>query len=491
LPQRGDDSAIYNAAVLLDKGQITGQAHKMALPNYDVFDEKRNYRAGGIATPIEFRGHKLGVLICEDLWTQEVAAQLAAQGAEALISMNASPYETGKLKRRLEDVIGQRVDETGLPVLYVNQVGGQDEVVFDGHSCAVNSDGTLAFMAAGFEESYNMLTLTKDAQGAAFAPATIAYEHMAGSAEEHDLAQDWQALVLAVRDYFAKEGFQKAILGMSGGIDSAAVAALAVDALGPENVRLYRLPSKFTSDMSNDDADEAARMMGCAIDAVPIAPMHEAVKDALADRFDAAAADGREAYKKVTDENIQARVRGLTLMALSNLGEGLLLTTGNKSEISVGFFTLYGDSSGGFAPIRDVWKTRVYDLAAWRNNNFPPGALGPDGPVMPENIITRPPSAELADDQEDTDFLPPYEVLDPILKMFIEDDMALADIATATDQPRELIDRVANLVGNAEFKRRQAPIGPKITKRSYGKGWRQPLAQPTLPQAMKELRLNR
>ncbi|MCB9991239.1 MAG: NAD+ synthase [Rhodospirillales bacterium] len=487
LPQRMEGGRLFNTAVLLHKGVEKGMVRKIALPNYDVFDEKRNYQAGGETAPLSFKGHKLGVLICEDIWTPDVAAQLKRQDAEVLIAMNASPFQMGKLDTRLHDVVGKRVQETGLATLYVNQVGGQDEVVFDGASFAMNPDKTVPFLSRSFSEQIDMVVLKCGArEPARFAPAFRAHIPNVNNRDEM-LEQVWNALVLGVRDYFDKEGFSQAILGMSGGIDSAVVAALAVDALGPENVSLYRLPSRFTSQMSNDDAGEAAKLMGCRIDTLPIADMHQAVRSTLQKRFDAALQEGRGHNVQVSDENIQSRLRGLALMTLSNLGEGLLLTTGNKSEISVGYYTLYGDSTGGFAPIRDVYKTMVYELAAWRNAFKPAGALGPDGPVMPRNIITRPPSAELAEDQKDTDSLPPYDILDPILQAFIEEDLSLAEIAEQTGQPQALVERIAHLVGNAEFKRRQAPLGPKISPRSFGKGWRQPLAQPTLPEALKPL----
>lgn len=476
LPQKMDGGKIYNTAVLLHQGQVQGMVRKMNLPNYDVFDERRNYAAGEFTAPLVFKGHKLGIMICEDTWFTNVARSLDDQGAEVLISINASPAEIGKPEKRLTQVLQKRVDETNLPILYVNQVGGQDEVVFDGYSMAVNADGKLQYRAKGFTETLDIVTLkTPDKGRASFVKAAI-----------EPLPQDrleyiYRTLVNGTRDYFAKKGFRKAILGMSGGIDSAVVAAIAVDALGPENVRLYRLPSRYTEDISNTAADDAAKMLGAAIDGIAIEPAFIALQDMLKDRFAEAAKNGQGKAVALALENMQARIRGTVLMSLSNAGEGLLLTTGNKSEVSVGYCTLYGDMNGGFNPLKDVYKMQVYALADWRNKHLPPDMKGPRGMVVPQVIIDRAPSAELAAGQKDQDSLPPYPVLDAILERYIEEQKSMIAIVHETGQPAALVQDVITKVDNAEFKRRQSAPGVKISARSYGKGRRYPIAQPPLP----------
>ena len=480
LPQKLDGGKIYNTAVLLHQGQVQGMVRKAHLPNYDVFDERRNFAAGEAPGPLTFKGHKLGILICEDIWFPDVARKLHEDGAEVLIAVNASPAEAGKPDKRLTQVIRKRTAETGLPVLYVNQVGGQDEIVFDGYSMAVNGDGALMYCAKGFAEALDMMTLNVDAQnGASFAPAVQT------AAPTDAMEYLWQTLVTGTRDYFAKKNFKSAILGMSGGIDSAVVAAIAADALGPQNVRLYRLPSRYTENISNSAADDAAVMLGSAIDEIAIEPAFTALGAMLKPRFDVARGDGRDKAVDLALENLQARIRGTVLMSLSNAGEGLLLTTGNKSEVSVGYCTLYGDMNGGFNPLKDVYKMKVYALAEWRNNHIPGGLKGRQGRVIPQVIIDRAPSAELAPNQKDQDSLPPYPVLDAILEKYIEEQKAIATIVTETGQSEDLVKDVISKVDNAEFKRRQSAPGVKTTSRSFGKGRRYPIAQPSLPWTIK------
>jgi NAD+ synthase len=484
LPYLQEDGSIYNMAVLLHEGMIKGSVSKQHLPNYDVFDEKRNFAPGPKTVPMEFKGFKLGVLICEDLWYQDVSKELKDKGADVLVSLNSSPFEAGKLDKRLNEVIYNRVKETGLPFLYVNQVGGQDEIVFDGYSTAINSDGSLAYLAKGFTEVNDMLTLKANENSPAkFNKSSIA------KAPSDNLETIWKALVTGTKDYFKKTGHKQAVIGMSGGIDSAVVAAIAVDALGPDNVKLYRLPSQFTSGMSNDDADIAAKMLGTSIKEIAIQPMFKSFQQSLKSHFDDARADSRDHQVDTALENLQARIRGTILMSLSNAGEGLLLTTGNKSEVSVGYCTLYGDTNGGFNPLKDVYKMMAYDLAKWRNKNYPDGVLGPNGKVMPDNIITRPPSAELAEDQVDTNSLPPYEVLDEILKGYIENQQSPHEIAHNTAQPLDLVKDIVKKVDNAEFKRQQAAPGIKISSKSFGKGRRYPIAQPPLSSVMNSMKI--
>lgn len=482
LPQKLDGGKVYNTAVLLHHGQVQGMVRKTHLPNYDVFDEQRNFAPGELPSPLNFKGRKLGVLICEDIWFPDIARKLHEDGAEVLIAVNASPAEVGKPVKRQVQVVNRRVAETGLPALYVNQVGGQDEIVFDGYSLAVNGDGELKYRAKGFAETLDILKLNIDARGrSSFAVGPQAPAPM------DDLEYLWQTLVTGTRDYFAKKSSAstRAILGMSGGIDSAVVAAIAVDALGPESVRLYRLPSRYTENLSNSAADDAAQMLGCAIDEIAIEPAFTALQGMLKPRFDSARGEGKDKAVDLALENLQARIRGTVLMSLSNAGEGLLLTTGNKSEVSVGYCTLYGDMNGGFNPLKDVYKMKVYALADWRNNHFPDGMKGPRGRVVPQVIIDRAPSAELAPGQRDQDSLPPYPVLDAILEKYIEEQKSIATIVAESGQDEALVKDVISKVDNAEFKRRQSAPGVKVTSRSFGKGRRYPIAQPSLPWTLK------
>lgn len=441
-----------NAASVLSGGRVVASYAKRELPNYQVFDERRYFVSGrdaGLAPLVlEVGGLKVGLLICEDAWFDEPAAAAHAAGAQALVVINASPFHLGKAGER-EQRMAARARTSGLPVLYAHLVGGQDEVVFDGASFAVDAQGVVRARAASFEEG--SLQVEVGADGMVRGPL----------AELPSLeAQAWAALVTGVRDYLGKNGFPGAIIGLSGGIDSALVLAIAVDALGADKVRAVMMPSPYTADISWLDARDMARRLGVQYDEISITPMFESFRASLAHEFAGLPEDA-------TEENIQARCRGVLLMALSNKSGRIVLTTGNKSEMATGYCTLYGDMAGGFAVIKDVAKTLVYRLAAWRN------AQGP-APVIPERIITRPPSAELRPDQTDQDSLPPYEVLDAILARYMEEDQGVEEIVAA-GYARTDVERVTRLIKQNEYKRRQAPVGIRITHRSFGKDWRYPI----------------
>ncbi len=450
---------VFNTAYVLDGGAVTTHRSKHDLPNYGVFDEKRVFGAGPLPGPVNFRGVRLGVMICEDMWKPDVAECLEESGAEILIVINGSPYELDKTEERIQLAV-QRVTETGLPLIYVNQVGGQDELVFDGVSFALNADRGLAAQLPAFEESLEVLEWRRGETGWAAVPGRRI-------APDSHFEAIYRALILGLRDYVNKNRFPGVILGLSGGIDSALSAAVAVDALGPKRVHSVMMPSPYTSQESLDDAAEAARLMGIAIDTVSIEPAMQAFDGMLQPLFNGRTAD-------TTEENIQARSRGLTLMAISNKLGYMVLSTGNKSEVSVGYATLYGDMVGGFNVMKDLYKTMVFDLARWRNQVLPPGALGPAGRVIPERIITKPPSAELKPDQKDEDSLPPYAVLDDILKGLIEGEESV-DALVARGHDRALVNRVWHMLELAEYKRRQACPGVKITRRAFGKDRRYPI----------------
>ncbi len=450
---------VFNTAYVLDGGKVTTHRSKHDLPNYGVFDEKRVFGAGPLPGPVNFRGVRLGVMICEDMWKPDVAECLEESGAEILIVINGSPYELDKTEERIQLAV-QRVTETGLPLIYVNQVGGQDELVFDGVSFALNADRGLAAQLPAFEESLEVLEWRRGETGWAAVPGRRI-------APDSHFEAIYRALILGLRDYVNKNRFPGVILGLSGGIDSALSAAVAVDALGPKRVHSVMMPSPYTSQESLDDAAEAARLMGIAIDTVSIEPAMQAFDGMLQPLFNGRTAD-------TTEENIQARSRGLTLMAISNKLGYMVLSTGNKSEVSVGYATLYGDMVGGFNVMKDLYKTMVFDLARWRNQVLPPGALGPAGRVIPERIITKPPSAELKPDQKDEDSLPPYAVLDDILKGLIEGEESV-DALVARGHNRALVNRVWHMLELAEYKRRQACPGVKITRRAFGKDRRYPI----------------
>ena len=452
----------FNAASVLSGGHVLGTYCKRELPNYQVFDERRYFAsgrdAGYSALVFEVQGLRVGLLICEDAWFDEPAQAAAAAGAQLLCVINASPFHLDKSGER-EARMAQRARATGLPLLYAHLVGGQDEVVFDGASFAVDAGGALCARAPAFEEA--LLLLNMDARGHPAGPIAPvpAYE-----------AQAWAALVLGVRDYLGKNGFPGALIGLSGGIDSALVLALAVDALGAENVRAVMMPSPYTAEISWLDARDMAGRLGVRYDEIDIAPMFDAFRRSLAPQFEGRAED-------TTEENLQARIRGTLLMALSNKLGAIVLTTGNKSEMATGYCTLYGDMAGGFAVIKDVAKTLVYRLAEWKNRQPSPradGSPGLVGPVIPERIITRPPSAELRPDQTDQDSLPAYEVLDAILARYMEDDQGVDEIVAAGFR-RADVERVTHLIKVNEYKRRQAPVGIRITHRAFGRDWRYPI----------------
>ncbi|HQQ70659.1 MAG TPA: NAD+ synthase [Alicycliphilus sp.] len=450
-----DHSLCHNAASVLRAGRVEQTYAKQYLPNYEVFDERRYFVPGAGSCVFEVEGVRLGLLICEDAWYSGPARHAREAGAQMLVTINASPYHLGKGGER-EQVMRERVRETGLPLVYAHLVGGQDEVVFEGRSFALNADGSVAARAPGFEEKMLFVQVDK-AQAAITMKAEVA-------PREGWEAELWSALVLGVRDYVGKNGFPGVLLGLSGGIDSALVLAIAVDALGADRVRTVMMPSPYTADISWIDARDMAERLQVRHDEIAIAPPFEAFKAALAPLF-----AGRP--EDTTEENLQARIRGTLLMALSNKFGSLVLTTGNKSELATGYCTLYGDMAGGFAVIKDVLKTRVFALARWRNAHDP---YGTGANPIPERIITRPPSAELRPDQTDQDSLPPYEVLDAIVERYMENDEPLEDIVRA-GFARADVERVTRLIQINEYKRRQAPVGVRVTRRSFGKDWRYPM----------------
>jgi len=449
----------FNAASVLREGQVVAQYAKRELPNYQVFDERRYFSPGhGVCVFEAEEGAdavKVGLLICEDAWFEEPARLAQEAGAEMLAVINASPFHVGKGYER-EARMGERCRATGLPMVYAHLVGGQDEVVFEGHSFALNAQGQVTGRAPSFKENLFVAQVER-AQAAMQLIATIEPERSA----EADL---WDALVLGVRDYVGKNGFPGALLGLSGGIDSALVLAVAVDALGADKVRAVMMPSPYTADISWIDARDMAARMGVRYDEISIVPEFEAFKASLAGEFAGRAED-------TTEENIQARIRGTLLMALSNKFGSIVLTTGNKSEMATGYCTLYGDMAGGFAVIKDLAKTTVFKLAWWRNAHDP---YGTGASPIPERIITRPPSAELRPDQKDQDSLPPYEVLDGILERYMENDESIEAIIAAGYRAED-VERVTRLIKINEYKRRQAPVGIRVTHRSFGKDWRYPI----------------
>ncbi|WP_119352732.1 NAD+ synthase [Azohydromonas sediminis] len=448
----------FNAASVLAGGRVIATYCKRELPNYQVFDERRYFASGRDAGhgPVVFDVHgvRVGLLICEDAWFDEPARAAKAAGAQVLAVLNASPFHLDKAQER-EARMAERARDVALPLVYAHLVGGQDEVVFDGASFAVDAHGRLAARAPSFEPALLAVAIDGGDVRGAIAPMP------------DPLAQAWGALVLGVRDYVGKNGFPGAIIGLSGGIDSALVLAIAVDALGAARVRTVMMPSPYTAEISWLDAREMARRLGVHHDEIPIAPMFDAFRTSLAPLFAGRAED-------TTEENIQARIRGTLLMALSNKTGAIVLTTGNKSEMATGYCTLYGDMAGGFAVIKDVAKTLVYRLAEWKNRQPSVRADGSVGPVIPERIITRPPSAELKPNQTDQDSLPPYDVLDAILARYMEDDQSIDEIVAAGFE-RTTVERVAHLIKVNEYKRRQAPVGIRITHRAFGRDWRYPI----------------
>lgn len=454
-----EDIKTYNAVCLLDQGRIAATRFKVDLPNYGPFDEKRVFEPGPLPGPVSFRGIRLGIPICEDIWDEEVVECLEETGAELLIVPNGSPWWKYKHDLRL-NVAVQRVTESRLPMVYVNQLGGQDELVFDGASFGLNADRSLAFQMPAFEEAVGVTTWQREGG---------AWHCVGGPMARLEEAEEltWLACVQGLRDYVEKTGFPSVLLGLSGGVDSAICAAMAVDALGAGRVHCVMLPYRYTSNASLADAAACAEALGVRYDIVPIAEPVDGFQHALAPIFEGRLPD-------VTEENLQSRARGTILMAISNKLGPMLVTTGNKSEMSVGYSTLYGDMNGGFNPIKDLYKTEVYRLARWRNAHRPKGCLGPAGIVIPENILTKAPTAELRPGQTDQDSLPPYEVLDDILESLVENEMSVAEIA-ARGHDRGLVERVEQMLNVAEYKRRQAPPGVKITRKNFGRDRRYPI----------------
>jgi NAD+ synthase len=449
----------YNAVALLEAGRIAAVRTKVDLPNYGVFDEKRVFTAGPLPGPIPFRGVKIGVPICEDIWTDEVTECLAECGAEILLSVHGSPFDWHKPDARLSVAVA-RVRETGLPLAYVNQVGGQDELVFDGASFVLNPDQTLAVQMPAWRDGVVATTWQRGETGWRCAAGPVTPVPDGDAAAYH-------AVTVGLRDYVAKNGFPGVVLGLSGGVDSALVAAIAVDALGPDRVHCLMLPSRFTADDSLADAKACAAALGVRLDAVSIEPAVAAMTWSLKPIFGEREAD-------VTEENLQSRVRGTLLMAVSNKLGGMVVTTGNKSEMSVGYATLYGDMNGGFNPIKDLYKTEVYRLARWRNIEVPVGGKGPPGVVIPARILTKAPTAELRAGQTDQDSLPPYDVLDDILRELVENERPLTAIV-AKGHALETVAKVARLLDVAEYKRRQAAPGVKISAKNFGRDRRYPI----------------
>jgi NAD+ synthase (glutamine-hydrolysing) len=449
-----DGERIYNSAVVVRDGRRLGRTRKSCLPNYRVFDEKRYFSAGGPPAVFECRGFRVGLLICEDIWEPEPARTARAAGAELLVVMNASPFEMHKQRER-EQVVAERVRECGLPIVYLNLCGGQDELVFDGNSFVMSAQGQLVQRTPAMVEE--LVPVEFERRDGMVVPVPGAVEPELGLE-----ASVYQALVLGVRDYVDKHRFPGVVMGLSGGVDSALTLAIAVDALGPERVQAVMMPSRYTSGMSSEDAELQARTLGVQYSSISIEGLFGAALAALAGEFAGRVPDA-------TEENIQARTRGLLLMAISNKTGRMLLTTGNKSEMAVGYATLYGDMNGGFAPIKDCSKLLVYRLARYRNG-LAPG----EAPVIPWRVIEREPTAELRHDQKDTDSLPPYDVLDPILEAFIEEDLSVDEIC-ARGFERAVVVRVLNMVQRNEYKRRQAPPGVRVSRRAFGRDWRYPI----------------
>ncbi|WP_313668520.1 NAD+ synthase [Sandarakinorhabdus sp.] len=455
-----EDGALYNAMLLLDGGRIAGITRKHDLPNYGTFDEKRLFSAGPLPGPLNLRGVRIGVPVCEDMWTPDVCECLAETGAELLIVPNGSPFEVGKDDRRLNLAV-TRVVETGLPLVYLNRVGGQDELVFDGASFVLNATRTLAHQLPDWDETIRLTEWTRGETGWTCATGEL-------SQQDDGPADVYHAMLVGLRDYVNRNRFPGVVLGLSGGIDSALSAAVAVDALGADRVWCVMLPSPFTSQDSLDDAAECARLLGCRLDTVRIEPAMTAFDTMLAPVFEARARD-------TTEENIQSRIRGLTLMGLSNKFGPMLLTTGNKSEMSVGYATIYGDMAGGYSVLKDLYKTTVFRVCEWRNANKPRLGIGPAGPVMPTNVITKPPTAELRENQTDQDSLPPYDLLDRILYGLVEQERSASDLI-AEGLDAATVARIERLLYIAEYKRRQAPPGVKIGRRNFGRDRRYPIS---------------
>ena len=444
------DDDIFNACVVFRDGEVLAHYRKHMLPNYGVFDEKRYFTAGREASVFTLNGVRVGINICEDVWDRAPPAASRAAGAEVLLAINGSPYELDSQSQR-EEIVRQRVLEIGIPAVYLNMVGGQDELVFDGGSFAMDRSGEVVFRAAAFSDNLYCVQLMADGAGVAPQPAEI----VPLLPKEQSV---YEALVCGTRDYVGKHGFPGVVLGLSGGVDSALILAIACDALGAERVRAVMMPFRYTSTMSQEDAAKQTAIQNVRYDVIPIEPIYEATLQQLEPKFEGRGID-------VTEENVQARCRGLLLMAISNKTGRMLLTTGNKSEMAVGYATLYGDMAGGFAPIKDCSKSLVYKLARYRNTI---------NEVIPERVISRPPSAELRSNQKDSDSLPDYDILDPILEAFIEEDASVREIV-ARGFDRNVVIRVLEMVQRSEYKRRQAPPGIRISGRAFGRDWRYPI----------------
>ncbi|QFS82079.1 Glutamine-dependent NAD(+) synthetase [Roseivivax sp. THAF40] len=454
-----EGTELYNAYLILKDGAVQTAVLKHHLPNDTVFDEVRLYASGPVTGPYSVGAVRIGSPICEDAWYEDVAETLEETGAEFLLVPNGSPYHRDKFDVRLNHMIARTV-ETGLPLIYLNMVGGQDDQVFDGGSFIVNPGGQMAVKLPVFDEEIAHVTLTRMQEGWRAEPGAVARHPDAWE-------QDYRAMVESLRDYMRKTGFRKVLLGLSGGIDSAIVAAIAADALGPENVRCVMLPSEYTSEHSLEDAKAVAEALGCHYDFVPITPGRDAITETLAPLF-----EGRD--EDVTEENIQSRLRGLLLMAMSNKFGEMLLTTGNKSEVAVGYATIYGDMNGGYNPIKDLYKTRVFETCRWRNANHRAWMMGPEGEVIPDRIITKPPSAELRADQKDSDSLPDYPVLDGILQILVDDEGSIED-CVAAGYARDDAARVEHLIYISEYKRFQSAPGTRLTDRAFWLDRRYPI----------------
>ncbi|HBG98733.1 MAG TPA: NAD+ synthase [Rhodobacteraceae bacterium] len=453
------DGAVFNSWAVLADGAVTARIVKHHLPNADVFDEKRVFAPGAVSGPFQIGPLRIGTPICEDAWYPDVTETLAETGAQMLLVPNGSPHARGKMDVRMGLMVA-RVVETGLPLIYLNLVGGQDDQVFDGASFGLNPGGVLAFQMPAFDTGLARVELAEGPEGWRIAPGAVA-------PLPDVIEYDYRAMVLGTADYLRKTGFERVLLGLSGGIDSALVATIAADAIGPANVRCVMLPSEYTSPASLEDAAAVALALGCPLDTVPIAGPRAAVADALAPHLDARAPG-------ITGENIQSRLRGLMLMALSNETGAMLLTTGNKSEVAVGYATIYGDMAGGYNPIKDLYKTRVYQTCRWRNANHRDWMQGPAGAVIPARVIDKPPSAELAPDQRDDDSLPPYDILDPILEALVDRDARVAEIVAAGFN-RDVVERVEKLIYLSEYKRFQSAPGPRLTTRAFWLDRRYPI----------------
>lgn len=447
---RRENGVLYNVAGVLHGGAIVGEYRKQCLPNYEVFDEKRYFSTGDTPYVIEINGVAIGLSICEDIWEEGPTAAAAAAGAKLLLNINSSPYHRGKRNERWQ-LVSHRAKQCGVAIVYVNQVGGQDELVFDGGSFAVDASGEVCAAAPNFEEGQYWLQIDADSD-------SLTATGLAVWQPLDELEATWRALVLGVRDYVNKNGFPGVVLGLSGGVDSALTLAIAVDALGADRVEAVMMPFRYTSPMSVEDAAEQARLLQVSHKVISIEPIYEAFMASLETEFAGLAPD-------TTEENLQARCRGVLLMSISNKKGVLVLTTGNKSEMAVGYSTLYGDMAGGFDVLKDVHKTLVFELCRYRNTL---------GPCIPQRVIDRPPSAELAPDQKDEDSLPPYDVLDRILELYVEQDFS-AEAIIAQGMNREQVMRVVRLVDVNEYKRRQAPIGARITRRGFGRDRRYPI----------------